>query len=511
MPSREQSLPVLAPDMGLVTGHPNHAVSDRAWVKGDNFRCHNGHAMKIPGFVEVQAAALDSQVMGIYDFNKADGFQAWVVVTRTKVFKKEANDAAFVDVTGASPLTGNIDEWADFTVFRDTLLITNGRDPIKKWTGVGNIANLGGSPPTAKRISVFQNHIMLAWIDPFGTPQPQRLQWSDLGLHETWTGGESGSKDFNDEASGILDIVQLRDSLIVYKDDAIHTADYTGASGFPFAFRRMSTTAGPISARMVAEMHDVHFFASNDRKFYRLTLAGPEPEGHQIVHEFFDMLNWGLKRRAFAFVDDANHEINFVIPMAGDTVPSMSYMMNHVSGAWQRRELAATAATARSARQLQDITWDGSSGTWDAQTTTWDDTRSLVGAYIVLHGDINGKVFKHSSGETGANGVPIAFKIYSKMYDFGAPAKKKRLQRLHIHYEVAGSTLLKVYVVTANAPESVGVSSSGIEILLDGSGDQWIDFDLTAQFFQFVFENAALNQPAAISGYVPVWYERETT
>ena len=516
MSTREQSLPVISPDLGLVSGYPEHDVPDRAWTRVENARFLFGKAQKVPGFIRVQAAALDSQIMGLFDFVRTDGFQAWIAVTRTKVYKKEPTDATFVDITGASPLTATVDDWADFTTFKDVLLITNGRDPIKKWTGAGNIANLGGSPPKARRIETFQNHVMLAWVDPVeATPFPQRIQWSELGLSESWAiGGSSdaGILELTDEPSGVLEIKGLRDTLVAYKEDAIHFVDYTV---FPFTMstRRMVTSAGPISARMVAATHDVHYFASNDRQIYKMTTSGPEPIGRAIESDFFGELNFSKKSRAFAFVNEQDQEIYFVIPTGGSEFPNMAYMFRHMDAQpkWGRRELAATASSPGGVRQLQDITWDSVASSWDAQTLTWDDTRSSAGANIILHGTEGGLVHKHTLGENDADGAIIVAQIYTKMFDLGSPTKKKRLQRLHLHYDVAATTLLRVYVQTADAPGSTPLITGPYEVVLDGVGDQWIDINLTSTFFGFVFRSDALNSPFAISGYVPTWYERETT
>ena len=511
MSDREQSIPVIAPDIGLVTGAARHALPDRAWAKVLNARFRKGRAEKVPGYIKVQALALDSRVMGLYDFRRTDGFQAWIAVTKTKVWKKESLDATFVDITGASPLTGGDDDWADFTVFKDVLIITNGADPVKKWTGSGNIANLGGSPPKARRVTTFQNHVVLAWIDPHGTsPQPQTIQWSDLGLSETWVGGEAGAMTFVDEPSGVLEVMPLRDSLIAYKEDAIYLVDYTG---FPFTMqtRRLATGIGPISSRIVVDARDTHYFISSDNQVYKLTLSGPEIVGQAVQFGLFDELNFQYAHRAFGFLNGPENEAHFVIPTGGEVNPNIDYILNYLDVKWGRRELAATAAAPKGARQLNTLTWNDVTSSWDSQPGTWNSSQYAVGANIILHGTIGGVVHKHSAGEVDADGVAIDADIEGKMFDFGDAGKKKRLLRLHVHYNLSAGTTLSIYVLTAPGPDVTPTVNGPYTLVLDGTGDQWVDLNLTATYFGFRFRNNSLSQTFGLTGFVPVFYMRETT
>jgi hypothetical protein len=467
--------------------------------------------MKVPGFVAAQATALDSQVMGLFEFARTDGFHAWIAVTRRRVYKREPADIAFVDITGAPLLTGGADDFADAVTFRDTLILTNGRDPIKRWTGAGNISDLGGSPPRARRIAAFQNRIVLAWIDPhLAAPRAQRLQWSDLGFADVWAAGEAGFLDFIDEPSGILEIMPLRESLVVYKADAIYVMDYTG---FPFTMstRRMATGIGPIGPRVIASMHDVHYFISTNRQIYRLTMAGPEEVGQAVVPALFDELNFRFMGRSFAYVNELESEVNFVVPAGGSNTPNIAYILKHPEGSWGRRDLEATVASPRGMGQLTDITWGTSVGSWDSQTLTWDDTRQTAGVPITVHGDMGGRVYLHSAGQYNADGVAIDGDIQSKMFDFGDPTRKKRLSRLHLHHDIAPGTTLLVSVLAADAPETLPVEYGPYRIVLSGAGDQWIDLDITATFFGFRFRSNTINSPFSVGGYVPTFYVREVT
>jgi len=515
MTDRKQITPVLAPDIGLVTGTPKLALPDRAWAAVQNGRFRVGKADKVPGFEKVNTVALNGPIMGIYDYNKTTGFQAWIFTTKTKIYKMEATDSVPVDITGAVTLSAGDEDWSDFTTFNDTLIVVNGKDAPIKWTGTGDAALLGGSPPIARRVANFQSHVMMGHIVSGTSTDTQKVQWSDLGLPETWTGGEAGSLILRDEPSTILEIMPLRDSLIAYKEDAGYVIDYTG---FPFTMqtRRLFTGVGPIAPRIVVDVRDAHYFVAGDRQVYKTTLSGPEPVGEAVRFGILDELNHQRKARSFVALSEADNELYFVIPTPGNEFPNLAYILGYVEHKWGRRDLGSgssatgtSAASAKSVKSLTSLRWDDITSSWDAQTITWDGAATSASSNILLHGTRDGFVMKHSAGLPNADGAAIDWQIDSKMFDFGDPARKKRVQRLHLYYEAAAGTTLNVYVLTTDAPGVTPTVNGPFTIVLDGSGDQWVDLNLTAKYFQFRFKNAALSQPVTLTGYTPIYYIRE--
>lgn len=508
MPARLQEKPVVAPDLGLISGTPRHAIPPRGWYSVKNARFQRGKALKVPGFEDIPGSPLTGQVTGIYEYRKSTGYSAWIITTTSKIYKKTDTDAVPVDITNAG-WDPNPDDWSDFTNFRDTLIITNGKNPVKSWDGIAaTVSDLAGSPPKARRVDVFQNHVLLTHIDPYAaSPAPQKTQWSDLGSATTWVGGEAGSLSFLDEPTSLLDAVPLRDSMILYKEDAGYLMDY---AGFPFTMtsRRLFTGFGPIASRIIANVRDAHYWLSTDNHVYKTTLSGPEPVGQSVRTELFDNLNFERKSRAFAFVHQPDNEIHFTVPTGAATFPDKSYIMAYLEDKWGSRELSATAAAERGVRRLDVLTWDEVTTPWDAQVTVWDGATLQIGADMIMHGTSTGAVFQHSEGVMDADGVAIDFDIETGMDAFDQPARKKRCQRLHLQYEAASGTVLTIHPLTASGPGITPTVGAAITFTLDGSGDQWVDLDLTAAWFGWRFRNANSNQPVTITGYAPAVYVR---
>lgn len=509
MPQREQTLLVVAPDIGIVWGAPRHAIPDRAWWSVSNARFLRGNAEKVSGYKALQT--LDGQVMGLYLYRKsADQLPTdatWIAVTLAKAWKRAKTDSAFVDITGPTPLTGGPTDWVKFATFRDMLIFTNGVDPVKKWTGTGNIADLGGSPPKARHVALFQNHVVLANLT-WPEVKPQTLAWSDIGNPEVWSGGlDTGQLTLSDEPTPIIDIKQLRDSLVVYKPDAVYLMDYT-VQPFTMSTKRIvGGGVGPISPRSVISAHDVHYFLGSDGMVYRLTMAGPEEIGQAVVGRIVQEINFASAQSVFGWWSPADGELIWAIPTGGSDTPNVAYILNIRDLRWGRRELQATAAVA--IPSFVSTLWDNVGDPWDNSPHVWNDSALSSGSPVLLHGDTGGVVYQH--GTPDAAGSPVVMDLETKLFDLGDATRHKRVKRLHVHYVAAQGATLEIYVLVSPSPGVPPVSYGPYTMVLDGTGDQWVDLDVTGRWIGFRFVNRDTNKSIRITGYAPVYHVREVT
>lgn len=525
MPSRAQEFPVIAPDLGLVTGVPYHAIPDKGWSAVLNMRFRLGNAQKVPGFVKVQAAALDSAVMGLYNYTTTTSFNFWIAATLHKVYKMGPTDATFVDISGGNDLGGvnNLD-LVSMINYKDQLIVTNGRTAPWQTTvsaggTISNIAALGGSPPSAKGVTVFQNHVVLWDINPYSaTPSHQTFQWSDLGTSTVWTpssSNEAGSLALVDEPSKILTCVRMRDSLMVYKKDAVYLVDYTG---FPFTMseRRLMSGAGPVNQWAVVNVKDAHYILSTDKNVYRLTLFGPEDVAQQSRFGIFNDIAWGAIDSVFCFLNDGDNEVYFCFPSGSNSLISLGYILEYLESKWGRRDFGGVNGNVTCFSQPNDVQllnalrWQDVTTAWSSQTATWAGTQTAKGAPIALMGDSNGFVYQFTTGQVDADTGAMTVQADTKYHNFGG-LKNSRLRRLGLQYNAQAGTTLSVYVLTTQNPGITPTVNGPYTIVLDGSGHQWLDVDLTARYHAFRFYNNTLGQTFTLTGYNPVAYVREVS
>jgi hypothetical protein len=122
-------------------------------------------------------AAANTEGLGIHYFN-TNTIQKRVAVFGAGLYWD--NSGTWTDVTGAITLTpGNLCQMIDHQLGANEYIIgCNGVDAVFKWTGAGNAAVLGGSPPVFSSVEKYHDTI-------FGS-NGQYNYFSDIGDPETW-------------------------------------------------------------------------------------------------------------------------------------------------------------------------------------------------------------------------------------------------------------------------------------------------------------------------------------
>lgn len=140
-----------------------------------------------------------------YDFKDSK----MIAVSGTKI--ASSSQAGWTDITGAVTITtgSKINTSSLNSLFIVTTSFQN--SPIK-WSGSGNAAVLGGSPPSGKVNAVVNGYLFIGNT----SANPSRIQWSNVQDPETWPA--ANFIDFN-KADGdtITAMIGMADYLIVFK------------------------------------------------------------------------------------------------------------------------------------------------------------------------------------------------------------------------------------------------------------------------------------------------------
>lgn len=147
-----------------------------------------------PGNTEFNSSAMSGghPVMGIGYYEQVDDDYWLMAVCDNKVFKSDSFDGTMDDISGSLTITADQDNlWQIFT-FNDLAIGVGG--PLGapnapwKWSGTGNAAVLGGTPPSADFGFVFNNRLFL------GVQSTDTLYWSAIRAPEDWsTSGDDGT------------------------------------------------------------------------------------------------------------------------------------------------------------------------------------------------------------------------------------------------------------------------------------------------------------------------------
>jgi len=118
---------------------------------------------------------------------------------------------------------------------------------------------------TAEVFRPFREYMLAGNVTWDGAHYPSRVQWChpvEPGqVPDDWTAGAedfAGDVDLADTPGAVVDMIPLRDSLLIYKRDAIHLCQWIGGNSV-FSFPKMTSNKGIHSRDCVVEYNGYHW------------------------------------------------------------------------------------------------------------------------------------------------------------------------------------------------------------------------------------------------------------
>lgn len=152
-------------------------------------------------------------------------------VAGTKFFTSSALSGTMADATGAVTITASATNiWNPVNFGALQVWFGGAPDAPFKYSGSGNAAVLGGSPPSAATAFAANNRVFAIST----AANPSRISWPVLNNVEDWTGTGSGNQDVstNDGEALQLGIPLNTDTAILFKNSSSHVMNLT-RSPFP--------------------------------------------------------------------------------------------------------------------------------------------------------------------------------------------------------------------------------------------------------------------------------------
>lgn len=294
-------MPVLSfgefrPDISDYRGEHSTYILN-AVPRGDGY----GPVQALSAFTAAQAATC----RGMFLARKNDGTVAIFAGTLTKLYLLNNTTGAWTDVSKAAgtytALSGNDvpDNWS-FAQFNNFVFAVQGNTvpQVYDLTSSTAFADLGGTPPNARYISVVNRFVVLSGITSGSPANVYRIQWSGLNATTTWTSGVSQS-DFQDLADGgIVRGVAGGEFGVIFQDTSIRRMTYSPGSPYIFGIDRISADDGLYGPYSLVSGGDRVFFCSPQG--FKMLLPGGYPQA--IGKEKID-------RTFFADVDTANLQL----------------------------------------------------------------------------------------------------------------------------------------------------------------------------------------------------------
>lgn len=164
----------------------------------------------------------------------------------------------------------------------------------------------------------------------------------------------------------------LRDSFVIYSEEAINVLDFTGG---PLIWNRrtVSSTAGLASKEALVEVNGIHYFISHDD-----LMAFDGNQVTSLLHGrlrtlFADVANSDYMHNAWAAHNPTYAEIWFGVPVQNSEHPQALFIYNYRDNTWSLRDLEGEFRHARfgDSPNDRDAGWDDLQASWGQNRASW--------------------------------------------------------------------------------------------------------------------------------------------
>lgn len=384
-------LNIAMPIIGLASGKPGEFIDKRSTPDCENVEFSRFTIAKRLGYAAEGESANERILAHGELVSGASRYRFRVGTTKFEEYSSEVWTSR-----ANAALTGTDSETADFTFpllsAVKVLVYTNGVDAIRKWTGSGNDADLGGTPPKAKYVLAVGPYLMLAHVIDTGTTFHSRVQWCDTGAIETWTGGNSGSTDLIDDEQGITGIALYSDGVTIHKNGSIYVG-YLVSTSEVFRFDRRNTGVGAVADATIQNLpNGQQAFLAKDGIHLFNGVTAPLLES-DIMDEIREGANPQYVYRSVSKLVREKDEYWVAVPIGSQTEPETVYKYNYRTGQ-VHKDILEDLTSFGEFEATSQVTWDDIATSWDAHAARWDDVINLNLAPTVTISTSDGRILK---------------------------------------------------------------------------------------------------------------------
>ena len=380
---------------GIDTSKPAEYIDEQSSPNTQNMTVNRSILRKRTGLTVLGATMSESVMRGVTFRRAATNHNVRIGIS--KIHHWNTGTLVWDDITGTDLTASNnnpVDIATPLLSGSRIIAFTNYINNIRKYTGTGNTTDLGGTPPKAKFIISYKGYLLLAYIDD-GTVRPMRVQWSDTGDPETWSGGNAGAKDLNEEGDDITGLNVFGDYVCIHKENAIYVGYLVSTSSI-FKFDRKSTGVGTLCNNSIQNLPvGVQAFAARDGIRLFNGISAPLIKS-PILDDWREGLNPEYQHRIWSIIVPELAEYWVGVPIGSQVTGDTVFKYNYRTGIVYK-DTRTNIMSAWNYQVDTSDTWDGDDEPWDSDTTAWDEVTLLKLFKNVLLGDINGLTLERNA------------------------------------------------------------------------------------------------------------------
>jgi hypothetical protein len=509
MAIREKSAGSILLIKGIDISLPGEFIDDSASRNSENFEMSRGVLTKRVGTVQLGGVigGTNKEILCGREFTRED-VNYNVRVGREKIERYNTTSETWVDITD-DDLTGATTDLISTAIpllsGQPILCITNGKDPIQKWTASGTVTDLDGAPPVARFIQEYKTYLICANIAG-GVDVGQRVQWSDTANPEEWTAGNSGAVDLVEDGEDITGLCLWGNYICVHKERSIYLG-YPVSSNAIFQFDRKSTGVGTIADGSIQNLPSgEQIFLAKDG-LYLFNGVSCKTLSQAINEEIRDSINAEYAKKAWSVLVRSKKEVWIGIPLGGDTYGETIYKYNYETGI-VLKDKRSYANTAWIGESTAGLSWDEMTGTWDEQTARWDGSGLAKGTDIVNISDVNGYTYAVSESVKDDDGVAVYAQWVTKDYQ----SSQQQIARFNKLELWAKGNSIKVEYSTDQGETWTEMTDSPMTLTDEYPSIDSPDifyFDVVASTIRFRFSNNNAGEALSIKQFIISYVQRE--
>lgn len=319
-----------------------------------------------------------------------------------------------------------------------------------------------------KSLRAFRSFLIALNVTKDGVNFPRVVKWSTEAATQTlptsWNETDStvdaGEFELADTKGDILDGLQLRDSFMIYKEDAVYSMTFVGTP-FIFSFRQLSPTIGAISKNCVVEFDGGHAIFGKGN-FYVNDGQRIKPILPMKLKEYvFQSIDGQQVNKCFVVADYGRTEILFCFTADGATTeePNKAVVWNYITNTFTIRDIPDLAhiGYGNVGNPTRATTWATTTFTWAGVTGPWTMSYDLQDKVLLFADPTNTKLYRDNSGnkEDTNNMTSYIERSGLSLNEQGQPDQYsvKRISAIYPKMSISGDNSINVYLGTSMSTE----------------------------------------------------------
>jgi len=324
----------------------------------------------------------------------------------------------------------------------------------------------------AKSIRAFRSFLIALNIKRGGVAYPRIVKWStESGIqgvpsswNETTSTVDAGEFELADTKGDIQDGLQLRDTFMIYKEDATYSMSFVGTP-FIFSFRQLSPTIGAIAKNCVAEFDGGHAIFGKGN-FYINDGQRLKPILPQKLKEYvFSNIDGENVEKCFVAADYGRTEILFCFTSGDSTTvtPDKAVIWNYIANTFVIRDLPGVVhmGFGNVANPESFSIWSAATATWTTAVGPWVMSYDEKDKVLLFVDPTNTKLYRDRSGnkEDTTNMTSFVERTGITLNEQGQPdhTTVKRISSIWPKMSIDGSDSILIYLGTQMSTEG-GIS-----------------------------------------------------